>query len=169
MTSYNYPPNSRIAQDKPIKAEDIQFIRDNPLAIAEGSSGAPKIADKIDTGSSVGGGNIDFTGLGEYSGVWIHGGAERTGAADTVTLQYSTDGGSSWSSATNIFSIEDAEPSAFTVFFDFASGDYYAAGAITSKLSTGTISGTSTSIDAIRLSSTGADVGVIIRPQGGQV
>lgn len=168
MTSYSYPPNSRIAQDKPIKAEDIQFIRDNPLAIAEGSSGAPKIADKVTSGNAVGGGTVTFTDLDEYSGAWLYGGALRTGASDTITLEFSTDGGSSWSSPEDVFDIEDGESAAFFVFFDFASGEYHAVGSTSDMHSTGTISGTSTSIDALRLDSTGAEVGVIIMPQGGQ-
>lgn len=172
MVAYNYPPNTRIAPKKPIKAEDIQFIRDIGLAIAEGADGAPKIADKLLTGVSIGG-DITFSLLDDYSGLrcWIA--AEETG---TISLKYSDDGGVSFSSGVNVFQQGTGEVGYITLFVDFATGDYHVVGgpnAIATNgtvgVITGTLSGASTAITDIRLSMSGSQVvAVEAQPQGGQ-
>ena len=45
MTTYTTIPNSDIDQDSPVTQPLMTALRDNPIAITEGSSGAPKIAD----------------------------------------------------------------------------------------------------------------------------
>ena len=43
MTDWTTLPNSSLETGKPIRAVDGRALRDNPIAIAEGSTGAPKI------------------------------------------------------------------------------------------------------------------------------
>ena len=43
MTAYNDLADSKISVDAPITQEVLTAIRDNPIAITEGSSGAPKV------------------------------------------------------------------------------------------------------------------------------
>ena len=43
MTAYNDLADSKISLDAPITQEVLTAIRDNPIAITEGSSGAPKV------------------------------------------------------------------------------------------------------------------------------
>lgn len=44
MTTYTSIPNSSLEPGKPIRSIDGLALRDNPIAITEGASGAPKIA-----------------------------------------------------------------------------------------------------------------------------
>ena len=43
MATWTEIPNTSIETDKPIRAVDGRALRDNPIAIAEGASGAPRI------------------------------------------------------------------------------------------------------------------------------
>jgi len=43
MTDYNLPPDSEIAVQAAIKSSTATKLRDNPVAIAEGATGAPRI------------------------------------------------------------------------------------------------------------------------------
>lgn len=43
MTTYTTLSDTVLAVDKPIKASQAQALRDNPIAITEGASGAPKV------------------------------------------------------------------------------------------------------------------------------
>ena len=43
MATYTAIPNTDIETDKPIRAVTGRALRDNPIAIAEGASGAPRV------------------------------------------------------------------------------------------------------------------------------
>lgn len=45
MTTFTTIPNASLEPGKPIRSIDGLALRDNPVAIAEGASGAPRIAD----------------------------------------------------------------------------------------------------------------------------
>lgn len=45
MTTYTTIPNSDIDQDSPVTQPLMTALRDNPIAITEGASGAPRIAN----------------------------------------------------------------------------------------------------------------------------
>ena len=45
MATWTTIPDSSLEPGKPIRSIDALALRDNPVAIAEGASGAPKIAD----------------------------------------------------------------------------------------------------------------------------
>ena len=66
MTTYN-PTTGEIGADKPITSTLVQKLNDNPRAAAEGASGAYKFATKNMFGNG-GSGNVDFTGLDDFSG-----------------------------------------------------------------------------------------------------
>jgi len=90
-------------------ATTIQALRDNPVAIAEGATGAPRVEGRaLDTylgtvawSTSEGG----FVGLDqcEHIAGWIRS-TENT-AARTLRVRYTNDGGSSWGSWQNIGSL----------------------------------------------------------------
>ena len=46
MTTYTAIPNSDVDQDSPVTQTLITLLRDNPIAITEGASGAPKVQSK---------------------------------------------------------------------------------------------------------------------------
>lgn len=57
MTTYSTIADGQVDQDSPITQPLMTALRDNPIAIAEGAAGAPKIADSwraLETTSSTG-------------------------------------------------------------------------------------------------------------------
>ena len=56
MTTWTTIPDASLDPTKPARAIDAKALRDNPIAIAEGASGAPKINSiaAMDHGGSVG-------------------------------------------------------------------------------------------------------------------
>lgn len=109
MTTYTNIPNALVQVGAKPFATTIQALRDNPLAIAEGAAGAPKVA-----GAALGGvylGFIDrvntttpqgFNDLGRWRTIILHG---RVSTATTVTdvqIRFSSDNGATWSAWTII-------------------------------------------------------------------
>ena len=43
MTDYNEIPDAIVGVDDPLTANTVQILRNNPIAISEGASGAPRI------------------------------------------------------------------------------------------------------------------------------
>ena len=115
MTTYTAITNGEIDQDSPVTQPLLTALRDNPIAIAEGASGAPKVQGQaLD--------NV-FLGFFEASGssgsfssaipfdtqaksLFIHDlQAPATSPYNrTIQARFSTDGGSTWGSAQNISS-----------------------------------------------------------------
>lgn len=53
MATYTAIPDANLQPDKPARSIDGLALRDNPIAIAEGASGAPRIEDAaLDTGAA---------------------------------------------------------------------------------------------------------------------
>lgn len=114
-----------------------------------------------------------FTGLGNYGGVGFNLFARNTTSGETIRFQYSTNGGSSWSTAYSL-TTNIGTQSVFTVVghFDFNSGLFTIVG---SESTTGlhrastTLSGSSLAIDAIRFTGSAAGVTCVamITPNGG--
>ena len=58
MAQWTNIPTDRIEPGKPIRAIDGLALRDNPIAIAEGASGAPKISEQAFSTNSINGNRL---------------------------------------------------------------------------------------------------------------
>lgn len=161
MTDWTSIPNTVLETGKPIRAVDGRALRDNPIAIAEGAPGAPKIKTPRVV-SPAAAQNQVFTGLGDYSGISFDVTARNSHATNRpdFRFQFSKDGGSTWSTAY----VLEAMMSTSTVrqwygYFDFATGQFagltpgdFAAYKVT------TLSAADLSINAVRFSGSTADI-----------
>lgn len=106
-----------IAHKKPITLQQGRALRDNPLAIAAGATGAPRIQPEAmdlyyGSGSASGSGTqtiITVTDLDNVSAVLASAMAYTVSATDnssatTIRYSFSTDNGSTWGSETIWFS-----------------------------------------------------------------
>jgi len=114
MTDYTVIANTQVDPNAPITSELMTALRDNPIAIAEGAVGAPRIASTAinvpitfyGVGSSTG----DFTffsnlSLGDYALLRYDFVAEETAdstSTSNIEVRMSNNGGSTWSSFVNI-------------------------------------------------------------------
>jgi hypothetical protein len=171
MASYSTITSGQVDADSPVTATLMSALADNPTAIAEGASGAPKIATKTAVGSSTT--NLDFSSLGDFSGVlldvfW----RDTTGSSRTIQLDASDDSGSTFLGAATLFTSGAAGEGTGKLFLDFATGSYKFAYMFTGgncSHTTGTISGASLSIDVVRLTAdTDVSVAAFAMPQGGE-
>lgn len=116
MTTYTAIPNTSIDIDSPVTQPLLTALRDNPIAITEGSSGAPKIKpEALDIyygdGSASGIATIiSVYDLDNVDYALIVGEIDVTGgpsATVTCTIQYrtSTDNGATWSAYTTFASV----------------------------------------------------------------
>lgn len=96
-------PNTEIDTGSPVTVELITALRDNPGAIAEGASGAPKIHTSNAFGNQAGAGNIDFTGLDDFGGGRFFIRAENT-TAGSLNVQAAVSDGT-FGSFVTIFSV----------------------------------------------------------------
>lgn len=63
MTTYTTIPNSEVDQDSPVTQTLMSALRDNPIAITEGSAGAPKIQTNAISDNAVTEGKIANTAV----------------------------------------------------------------------------------------------------------
>ncbi|WP_428516269.1 hypothetical protein [Roseovarius sp.] len=167
MTSFTSIPNTEIAQDKPIKAETGLALRDNPIAIAEGGSGAPKIAKKIVSAQSPGG-NVTITDLDDFAGVLVHGVVFSDDSGPSMTVEFSLNNASSFSGSVIVGQFNQQLRASFSFWLDFATGDFVSVGEFNSALRvTGTLVGSSVAITDLRFSCTDP-FALLIEPNGGQ-
>lgn len=180
MTTYTTIADSAVDPNAPLTSELLTALRDNPLAIQEGTAGAPKIKDKVVSGS----GTTTVSGLDEYGGLFIRGaGYEKSlssGVGVGLGVQYSTDNGSTYSSSQSLAGASAGGGSGgvvilqVEVFIDFATGQYVgyqvsaegeaSVNAGSASQVSGTITGLSSSVTDMKF--IGLD-GIIINPQGG--
>lgn len=136
MADWTTITDSQVDPKAPVTSELMTALRDNPVAIAEGATNAPKIAESwrhsyVSSSSGIAMGDIE---LGGGARVDINAVSNDGGSGSTVAalLSYSTNSGSTWSSeiqldtqtvgsdpgTTNILGIVG------TLMFDSASGDF---------------------------------------------
>lgn len=105
MTAYSAIADSDIDPESPITTGLMTKLRDNPIAIAEGSSGAPTVDNAIGanwpaiaTATASGSATIEFSGLdGSYDRYILEIYAIEPATSGTdLLLQFSDDGGSTW-------------------------------------------------------------------------
>lgn len=110
MTTYDATAvsNAAIAHKKGMTLQQGRALRDNPIAMAEGASGAPKIvSEALDLFVADAAGT--YTGLGRVDQVMLMAAVSATSTSGTVTstasYRLSTDGGSTWASSVTIATV----------------------------------------------------------------
>jgi len=106
MTTYVAIPNGDIDQDSPLTQPLITALRDNPLAVIEGASGAPRIVgmaldlflgDFTFTSTEAG-----LSGLGSLDGMMVLVNSVNSGSsARDMQIRMSNDDGATWGSWQN--------------------------------------------------------------------
>lgn len=162
MADWTNIADSALDPDAPVTSELAYAWRDNPIAIAEGAPGAPKIALK----DLVAGGSLEMTitGLADFGGLFAYVHATTTdpgGASISVSL---SDNGSTFYGSTVLFPTSDAS---FTFSIDFASGDFKWCAGLPVGAGSGTISGSSLSVVAVRFSLNNGTFISHVLPNGG--
>lgn len=147
-------------------------LYENPLAIAEGASGAPKIAIKTAGGVS-GVGSLTFTGLGDFSGALIHGTVLTDGSNRALDIALSDNGTTFATASGAIININVAARDTFCIVVDFVTGAFkcvHTAQTSTSEIyTTGTLAGAGADVTAIRLTVAGTStVAAVVLPNGGE-
>lgn len=171
MADWTDPPYSGLVAGKAWTDEKASAAFENVVALAEEAMGAPKIKRRAFSGTGT---TVTFTGLGEYSGIEFSASATNASGFDRdITLEYSTNGGSTWS-VPDTLAVVKASGGATRIGggFDFATGAVAVEGLAFSTFDavvhlSSTISGASLAIDAVRFA--GGPLAVIIRPNGGTV
>lgn len=116
MTTYTAIPNTSIDIDSPVTQPLMTALRDNPIAISEGSSGAPKVqpeALELVYGSGSASGTatlISVYDLDDVNYILTEGEGTVTStpsASRNTNIEYrtSTDNGSTWSGYTRFLTI----------------------------------------------------------------
>lgn len=176
MADFTNPNDIPTAPRDPVTSEFGTAALDNPIGIAQGVEGAPKISDKVLSAA----GNTTITELSTYGGLFIRGGstvtAQGSAVATSVSVQHSDDGGVTFSEITSLyfFSVIGVDPgnvlnTIFEVFIDFASGEFRGYG-LTSGVGrssshiSGAVAGLSNDVTDLRV--IGLDA-LLINPQGG--
>jgi hypothetical protein len=124
----------------------VTALRDNPLAIAEGATGAPRVTALARTCVKVffyaGGAAVSVTGLGGYGGVSIDASVVNLSGRAGLVMAVSTDNGATWSSDYTILTTfyttvnppgEDSYTESHTVrsshsYYNFSSGLFQSTG-----------------------------------------
>ena len=106
MTTYTPILPAAVDVDSPVTQILMQSLRDNPIAMAEGASGAPKLRTKnVFGGGSASGSdttNYDFTGLDSFGGARFFIEISYTGSLIPV-WEISADAGAGFGAATTFF------------------------------------------------------------------
>ncbi|MGB1215392.1 MAG: hypothetical protein ACPG4X_18630 [Pikeienuella sp.] len=170
MTTHRTIPGSEIDHLSPATIQLFEALRDNPIAIAEQASGAPKFASKskqVNAGAST---DVDITGLDDFSGVWLHCHFSTTSGTPNVDVEISTDG-TTFTGTTLLISMVSPASASATVYLDFATGSLKSA-ILNNGAATGasqTIPGASLSIVSVRFkAAAGLSVAVLAEPNGGE-
>lgn len=137
---------------KPWTSAKALAVYENPIAIAGGENGAPRIACHTFGGAAVSSGALVVGGLSDWQGASIFYNAYNSGvSAGAPTIALSSDG-STFGTPTSLPDVEDSGSGC--LYVDFATGDFKVtfgdqAGA---HYSSGTISGGGASVQAFRIS-----------------
>lgn len=142
-------PNAIFGTDKPIGGATGIALRDNPIEIAAGGSGAPKVAVKMSGGSGFLGTPLIVSTLGPFGGVIVDLFA-TTGGGSSVIVEFSNDGTTYYGSTTLVAASTSSED--VKLYVDFATATYSLAKASNNSFATGAVSGLSLSVTHMRIS-----------------
>lgn len=179
MADYTEIDVNTLLPGEPVTSAIMLAFEENPRAIAEGATGAPKIADKIVSGA----GTTTVSGLDDFGGMIIRGAgtdSDSGQASKSFQIQYSTDGGSTFSSLQTLATAtsgigNDGRLLLFAeIYINFSNGGYrgfqhvssFSTGgaSFSSGQLTGTVTGLTGDVTNIRLTGFNA---LLINPQGG--
>lgn len=169
MATWRDIASSETQPKAPVTSELMTALALNPEAIAEGASGAPKIASKVIGGKTTSASPINIASLDDFSGVWVWGVIRPSGAC-TVTAELSDDGGSSYAAPTTIMTIGSGATGPFFLFFNLVTGGWksvYDDGTIV-QYGSGTLAGGGAGVTDLKLDPVNADMSMLINPQGGE-
>lgn len=120
--------DSAVDPDAPVTSSLAYAWRDNPVAMAEGAPGAPKVSSdamfmRFVNGSAASSGTVfTMNTLSRVSGIFV--GASMvlntTTGGGTLRFRTSTNGGSTWGSYTDLASFSNTNPSSLN--YDFFNG-----------------------------------------------
>ena len=174
MTTYTTITNAEIDQDSPITQPLLTALRDNPIALAEGAAGAPKVqAAALNT--FVGSGPGTITGLDNYVAINFRGGGSSSDGGIQATIEFSDDNGSTWSAAETflIASIPggDAGSCNFDTAINLETGAYSTQGGVgganNPHSKTGTITLPTGRVNAVRVVNISGSANIAFNVYGG--
>ena len=124
MTDYTIISNTQVEPEAPVTSELMNSLRDNPLAIAEGATAAPRVALKAISGTNT----AIKSGLDGYQGGYFvvnYFMSTTLGGSGSAVLEFSNDGATFPATLTldTVGSEEFAEKTDH-IHVDFATGDY---------------------------------------------
>lgn len=155
MATYTAITDVETDPEAPLTSELAKKWRDNPIAITELATGAPRIKRKRYTANDA---TLTITDLNGFHGFsWSAAVSYSSGNLNGVRIELSTDGGSTWGAAQSFGAIDarDTLNNAFSVgYVDLLTGTYFGHGIRASVPAlvreSGTLSGASESVNAIR-------------------
>jgi hypothetical protein len=182
MTTYTAIPNGDVDQDSPVTQTLVTLLRDNPIAISEGSTDAPRIQPRALQTGLLGRtfGNSEVFDITNIKAVRLDLAAYFNNTSSNARFQaaFSDDGGSTWGATQDVFVIADASSTKTTgsvfVEIDCETGSYQAAGVMGSDTSFRSISDSGTltvptNADRVRFSkstSLGVFAGLVVAVSG---
>lgn len=162
MTTYDASAvsNSVIAHEKGITLQQGRALRDNPIAIAEGSAGAPRVQGQALGNVLVDHGNLTSWGLSATANVerakeffaMLNYSTDSTAGTKYVRARLSDDNGATWAALSNLhfFTSPDSSFSAqFSV--DVETGAFVFGGTASGSTTTGTMTLPTGAVNAISI------------------
>lgn len=164
--------DTQLDPDAPITSGLGYQLRDNPLAIAAGDTGAPKIAKTTKVGSISGiGGSSTVSGLNDFGGLTLDLLMNTDGLVGTETVSISfSNNGSTFYGSTEIGSLGGDEFLYIKFVVDFGSTSYRlvrGGAGNTAQSATGTITGLSDSVTHFRITASEGTVSFMAELDGG--
>lgn len=164
--------NAEIQAGKPFTQTLATRMRDNPEAIAEGATDAPRNALKSET-AEWSATTQAFPDLDSWQGVWftMHNHNASGVTARDVTMAVSVDNGSTILDTVTLISVPLGAREISTCFLDFATGVVHGPSSSANSVSliNETFSGASTAINWIRFTTTtNLTSAILIHPNGGE-
>lgn len=168
MATYRSIAASEVDADSPLTATLMDALANNPVAITELDSTAPKIKISVENGVTAAGSPFVIDGMLNFDGITLQGSIQNISTGtDSLQIQLSTDG-VSYSAATTIASVVSGSlAGTFSLDVDLATGNYsgWYAGAATPGVLSGTIAGGSASVSHVKLSMTVGSNDTYVRAQ----
>jgi hypothetical protein len=152
MTTYQTIPDVDIESGSPLTEDLVTLLRDNPIAMAEGASGAPKLALPWRMGSS----SLVVTDTEAFGGALVYfTGHNASGSARDVTIELSDDSAATYETALVVQNVANSTDVQGFVFVNFSDGAYASVGlaGTTSWYTSGTMANGTGVITDIRLNS----------------
>lgn len=101
MADWKNIPDTDVDPDAPVTSELMYALRDNPVAIAEGAVGAPRVnlsSNTFNISGTAGGGVVGLDGVGEVLCIGI---SSVTGSPN-LRVRYTNDNGGTWGGYYNL-------------------------------------------------------------------